>query len=261
MTYIRYMRLSKNTVVLIVVLLSLALGGLMVIQSILFRDGLESREAAFSRNVSAALAGVSQKLEFSSTLSLSFTMDGTDSLQAEAAVFAYPLESQNLLRSERIMVGTADTANIPRVWIDSGQVRYHVPSAQHVQLKVFDPVRGEQRVVVDTFTTPGNYEVTLDSTMQQPGEFLWSFQSDSMSVILHAEDGQEEGSLLPDMADSTRVMFVYSVLNRLRQSEHEPIENRLDTTTLDSIVSYGLKAAGIDEDYAYAVYIAGDPEP
>jgi len=82
--YIECMTLSSRKVGMIIILIILALGGLVILQTALLNYAMELKEQAFRRNVMAALGQISHNLATGEAIMVVFASDTADQLRIEA---------------------------------------------------------------------------------------------------------------------------------------------------------------------------------
>ena len=120
------------------------------------------------------------------------------------------------------------------------------------------PWRDSTRVYVDSLQQPGDYHVSKNKWHNSGGSYFWQYQTDSGCVMMEVNDGKP-GPVLPMPAgDSGKFRFITSVFQNLVTTEFEPIEARLDSVNVDSIIAVTLHDNGIDLEYAYGVLTDAD---
>ena len=115
-----------------------------------------------------------------------------------------------------------------------------------------------REVLVDTFQSAGSYALPLSGDESALKQYYWKVAGDTLTTVLHLREDLPIGLPPRSDDDSVRVRMVMSVLSGLESAEHKPIEERIDTTELDSIVALSLEEAGIELDHAYGVLTYGD---
>ncbi|RKX22147.1 MAG: hypothetical protein DRP45_11630, partial [Candidatus Zixiibacteriota bacterium] len=238
-----------------------ALSGLTMLQVKFLGNALDIKEQAFHGNVMAALGKVSQRMTTREMVSLAFADDSLDLSDSDAALVTVHLGTSyaNDSAGMRTLMLTADSCapSMP-LRVEDGQVAYCVASPQHVKLQVYDAVIGTQTTLVDTFLTDGEYSVDIDQALYSEGNFVWKLATDSVSIAVEVTDGSQSGFVPGTMADSGRQMLVKSIVQDLVSGTAEPLEERVDSTVLDSIIALSMRESGIDLDYAYGVFVSGD---
>lgn len=151
----------------------------------------------------------------------------------------------------------ANTEGISSIISDDGTIKYSVLSPQHVIMKIIDPASGKDTILVDRFQQTGEYEIFIDKTAIAPGSFIWRYSTQTDSATLFIEDVSVPLSLAV-RSDSAKRKLVAKVFRGLFNAETEPIEKRLDSINIDSIISNNLKSARIDLEYAYGVLDVND---
>jgi hypothetical protein len=250
--------LRRKTVGLIVSLVVVALTGLVVVQTVLLRSAFLSKEAAFKRNVMAAMGAVVQKVTAAEMVGYALEPDSGDSVAAKAVFVTCDFDtiiSDSMAHRHQFM-GRPDSSR-PGVWVDGDSIRYRLPVEQRVQLMVVDAVSGGEEVVMDTFGSQGSYSYSFTSGGRTtPNEdYYWKFTSDSLSTFLKISDGPAFGTFPPGINEERRMQMVVHVLAGLEDAELKPIEERIDPKQMDSAIQVSLADAGINLDYSWGIML------
>lgn len=254
------MKLSSKTVHVIIALAVVALAGLVVLQGMLLRNALESKEQTFRRNVLAALNDAVRGLETSEAVHYSvcaaMRADDSTAQQRWSSEFRLP----DSLCRDSIFVVTTEADTVPPVHIVGDSLFYIVRHPQRVMIQVYNPDYSEKRITIDTFKTAGEYVIGLDSLPPSPGGYAYSYRMDGKSVVQQIETfGDKPGPLVGFVGNDGKTVLVQRVLSLLMNAERQPIEKRLDKKSLDSILAACLKNNGIELDHAYGI-VAGDDD-
>jgi two-component system phosphate regulon sensor histidine kinase PhoR len=249
------MALSRRRVGLIVALVVVALSGLVWLQVALLRYAMEIKEQTFRNNVQSALASVSQSLATGEVMSMAYNVNadhdgrtmrvmavvedgGTDGIKTEQSWWT---EEQAAL--------SEDAASPVR--IEADRVSYSVFAPQHIILSVTSTDSELDSTLVDRFHRAGEYEIPIEPATFSDGSFLWHYQSDSATRVIRWENYQHDTAVM--LADSGKRQLATEVIQRLFAAERAPMQERLDSINVDSILDVTLGAAGINMDYAYGV--------
>ncbi len=257
----------------IVVAMVVALAGLIAVQWYLLRQAMELKEQAFRRNAFAALNTVAQKLEageayhsvFTSGLALPLKprIDTTivrrsgrgDTLVVSGVVVAPGKETRTF--SYKGLSPKNDQHTLPGALpslplrAEGNRVVYTVQSPQRVRLQRFDLGSGRDTVIVDTFKTPGVYEVHIDAHASHDAGYFYSYTTDSSKFYLQAGERQDHNAV--PVSSAGKEALVNRVVDRLIMGSQEPIERRVNPALLDSLLSNGLREVGIPLRFARGV--------
>lgn len=244
----------------------MALAGLVGLQSFLLKNAMDQKEQAFRRNVQAALGLVAQKLAARDALRWAVKINDSSDTKIITSGFSYRYEIDSRTDKEeqittRLFVGETKSEEPFGIRFEDTMLCYSIPAAQQVQLLVVDQEAGLATTVVDSFFGPGVHRVPVDPAKIGDGRFLWRMVTDSASIELASEDSRDRIRLPLPAADSSRQVLVQAVINRLAESELEPLEQRIDTATLEAIITESLQESGIDMAHAYAVTNTLDESP
>lgn len=256
------MNLSRRRVVLIVLLMAISLIGLISVQVYLLGLAMEQKDQAFRQNVYAALSAVAQRLEAGETTDWALGAAGKTPPSGQFQVFvSHEARSQSdSLRIETMLLerdaAPGSFEELPPgspLSVKNGVLTYQVTAPQHVTIQAYDRVDGSNRVVVDTFRTPGSYQVDLQGQDLERGQFMWVFRSDSTAQVFQGGAGLAVQMLSPTITQSPKGDFVRRIVSNLVIAELEPIEARVDGDKLSALLDRSLAEAGIDLDHEFGV--------
>ncbi len=254
------MALTSKKVGLIIVLIVLSLTGLVVLQAALLNYAMELERQSFDQNVRAALSQISQSLSTGEAITMAFSADS--SLFRNQAV---DREIRAIIAVD--MIGNRDTAfdsaffmahssdMIPLTSV-GGNLKYSLPSEQRLSIRIFDPETGLDTTLIDSVLQPGNYEFPIDPEHFSKGSYIrktLSARGEKPKSVMWVD-----GGFPTDGIDSGKRTMIARIYRDLISAEFEPIEKRLDSINVDSIISSSLIEAGIDLSYAYGVLTEGN---
>jgi two-component system phosphate regulon sensor histidine kinase PhoR len=249
--------MTKKTVAIIVVLIVISLTGLVVIQAYLLGSSVTLKEQTFRRDVLSTLGAVTEALEARETVKTVINLGGQAPGGKNLAVFAQ-VRREEIGDSLR-MIGIVDCTDslLPSFRKTDSGLAYCLPTAQHVIIQVLDSAGTPDTTLVDQFCGAGMHPLEYLSGKLDSGQYSVRLRADSTVQIMHLGALTGVGSDNQTTDDSGKVRFVLQVLDRLRDLEGRPIEDRLDTTALDSVLRRHLTEAGFDLEYIYGVAAAG----
>jgi len=250
--------LRRKTVGIIVILVVVALAGLVVVQAVLLRSAFLSKEAAFQRNVMAAMGAVAQKMAATEMRGYALQIDSTDSIATGAAFVSCDFDTiiDDSIATKRFFMGSPDSCR-PVVWIDGDSIRYRLPDAQRVQLMLIDAVSGGEHLVVDTFGSQGSYSYsyTVGGDIRSKDDYYWKFSSDSFTSVIKISDDLPGALRDQPIDEEKRMQMVVHVLAGLEGAELKPIEERINPQQMDSAIQVSLSEADIDLDYSWGIIL------
>ncbi len=256
------MSLPQRRVILVIILMAASLVGLVSVQVYLLGLAMDQKDQAFRQSVFAALSAVSQRLETGETAELAFgtALPGAAGGQFQLFLTQDVGSDAESLTVHGIMVEHDDVrgafeeeAAATPFSLSNGFLRYKVDAPQHVTIRVYDRQAGTDRVVVDTFRAPGDYEVDLTKEQLDQRQLMWVYRSDSSSIVLESGSGFTFRSLSPLVSQSRKGDFVKKVVSNLMITELEPIEERIDADRLDSLLRQSLTEVGIDLAHQFGI--------
>lgn len=252
------MNLSRRSVLIVIALMVISLGGLVALQVYLLQLALEQKEQSFKRNVFAALNTVSQRLERSETFTIALGRGGTMPGSWQFNVSSGGAPDLDSIRLEGLFIESEEINGRPDsicpIKVENGILRYEVGSPQHVMIKLYDQTEGTDRVVVDTFKQPGAYEVDVSAIPSIGRQVMYMFHTDSMSAVFQARNGSELLPVGPMIQKTRKEDYVKQVVSNLVVAEMEPIEQRITEEELDTLIRSALEETGIKIAFNYAVF-------
>ena len=228
-TYICNMALARKRIGLVVGLIVAALAGLIVIQGILLREAIASREKTFDNTVATALNRVRETLETFQTMTIIF--ETVDSLETNDS-----LSISIALESDEINVGDSVNPRYFRVNNDSLVIQTRTDEELRIPL----PPKPQGRDSIEM--TKILYKVT-DSACNLRG-YVNEKPVDSIPAVMAFLDN-----------NGARDGFVRNVLSRMWVMDSIPLIERLDSAMIDSTINATLTESNIDLDYRFGVKI------
>ncbi len=226
------MALARKRIGLVVGLIVAALAGLIVIQGILLREAIASREKTFDNTVATALNRVRETLETFQTMTIIF--ETVDSLETNDS-----LSISIALESDEINVGDSVNPRYFRVNNDSLVIQTRTDEELRIPL----PPKPQGRNSIDSIEmTKILYKVT-DSACNLRG-YVNEKPVDSIPAVMAFLDN-----------NGARDGFVRNVLSRMWVMDSIPLIERLDSAMIDSTINATLTESNIDLDYRFGVKI------
>lgn len=233
------MELSRKTVGVIIIILTLSLAGLIAVQAYLVRNALAARHHTLQRNALSALSMTARQLEADEYKTRALEMITLD--------FWGPAAASPICATAQVTA--ADTANVAQVmgiWTNQPLANGVLTGRHMVQIEVSDttshrsiltPPRGgmfenatEIHMIKQTLPTSRD-------TVLSTADLYWNFDS--------------------TMAFQTdRASLVAKIVGDLVRGEQMPISRRIQAQQIDSLMTDNLRRIGIELDFNFAVFNA-----
>jgi two-component system phosphate regulon sensor histidine kinase PhoR len=247
------MAMTKKAVGIIVALIVVSLSGLVILQFYLLRSSMTLKEQTFRRDVLRTLGDVSEALQANETVNTAIEVSGQAIDGHNIAVIAQVRgENRKDSLSAIKIVNCADSL-FPSVKRTGQGLQYCVPSPQHIVIQVLDSTGVIDTTLVDQFSAAGIFALPDCARFLDSSRYSVRLLADSMAEIIEVHEFDTVGNIHQMTIDSGKAGFAIQVLNRLMDLEWRPLEDRLDSLVLDSILSHRLAEAGVDLDYVYGV--------
>jgi two-component system phosphate regulon sensor histidine kinase PhoR len=220
------MAMSKKKIGVIVFFIVISLTGLIILQTLLLNNAIKLKEQSFNNNVTSALNGIIENLEN----------------QQAMAVIIEVAEQQDTtaIYDSLFQTGGARTTDSfgPRIVFISG-----------------DSTQANFEDLDSTLMNEMALSVTIDSLC-----FKDSFLPNNIfKYKIHKGDVDDSVDCLPGQthllmaSQSGRIDLLQRVLNRMWSSEIVPIEKRIDSSLIDSIIYLNLQKANINLNHIFGI--------
>ncbi len=255
------MKLSKKTVGTIIALIVVSLVGLILLQTYLLNLALEQKGQAFDRNVMAALNSVVGELEseeLSATLIHLDESDGMMKKQKWIAANGSNCDIDTIMAIGNRLAYEITAGDTRTVRIENGVLSYNLKTPQHVTVYAFTPDGEDKKAILDTFNTSGEHQLVLENYIRGNENFMYQFNTDGIQCDIKVVDGVPVLMNKPGITGDEKRIMVTTIMNRLADSEMEPIEKRIDADKLRSTLSNTLRESGIDLNFSFGVKAASE---
>ncbi len=246
--YIGSMALSRKNVRIIVGLILVSLSGLMLLQVFLLNSAMELKEQTFCRNVANALGEAASALQAREAVMTAITV---------ACDSAIHPDSISVMTEVIAGAGGGDTTMVQRrLWSDSAlaaitgrnkEAFLDISTSQNVIIRVDDT---SGHVTSEVFTTYGN---SVEDPRGGPPDSSRGLRIDVDTGYFYVQTSDSLMGLDKIEADSVRMVFLKQVFNSIWTTDAPPIQDRLDSATINSVLQEQFTQAGIDLDYAFTI--------
>jgi two-component system phosphate regulon sensor histidine kinase PhoR len=252
-------KLTRRIVILIVAAAVVSLAGLVVVQLLLLSNARQLKEQAFRDNAINALQTVARQLESREAARTIIRFAGPQQRSKAIKVMAMAVADSSIENFRNDSAGSLQwSAHQMPFWIDSGTLHYQIPSRQHVTIMVRDSATGRSTTLVDSETAPGKYQISLDDSLASAKNLFIRFGHGDTGTFEMRLNCFDSAGGLPPLRDSSRMLIVSQVVDNLIMGETTPVEKRIDTASVDSLLGLSFVAAGIDLPFQYAVVSTDD---
>jgi signal transduction histidine kinase len=242
---------------LLVAAVVIALAGLIAVQVYLLRNAFELKEQAFNQNVAGALGMTSIRLATSETVANVFRVDTGDTSRGSTIVTTEVRMKGNSVQNRSDSVFAVGRVGPPvPVRVEGDSFIYTISTPQRVRILLADAT-GNDSLVVDTLKSAGEHRLLFRGAAGGKG-FFYRFTTDSVSVVANISGGAPPAVVRKPENEQERRVLVSRVMENLWVSESEPLERRINPTTLDTVLRRSLREVGIPLDVAYGVLLPGD---
>jgi two-component system, OmpR family, phosphate regulon sensor histidine kinase PhoR len=240
------MKLSRNAIWILVTAATVSLAGLVWVQVQLLRNALKVQKQSFRQNAQAALTSAVEQMEnrevargiFDVSVSrphviMSATINGTDN-----RVHGDSLHDKDSM----VIIATTDT--LAPFWFSQDTLIYSVPADRRVVLRRSGN-GGGNKLLIDSVMPAGIYHLPLDHQQAPTHAFMYSYLCDDDSLVMELSHSESAQPIVNAVSTAGKQKIVRKVLDKLVTAEFLPVERRIDTTQLDSILTAAFVNHGI----------------
>ena len=248
------MELSRNTVRVLVALMSLAIAGVLYLQYRLLSNNLELREESFSRNAHTALAVAADRLEELDLRDRFFTMSADSGKPFVFKMKRQELAPQAAHRDSTFVVSVVTNERGSLLTELKGErLTYRIDAPRRITVRIFDDTGRLDTTLLDGMKGAGFHELNLpvarlDSTM---GFVQISADSATSTIRWDRSHGSWVGYQTDEEARTKKI--IGRVAETVTSGSRAPLGARLRPGLVDSVLGEALAASGIDLPYEYAV--------
>lgn len=246
------MKTSKNKIVFLTGLISLALLGLLLLQLYFLKNAKDQKEQAFERNVLIALNNTAQILENNEAVNGIIQLAIADSLNLPG----HP-EKHAARKYVTTFIDTHSTTGKgkipPELSVKKPEKGKRTSIGYSISLNVDDSVKS-----IDTvFTSPGKGKNRIFSVEGQPSgrgmKYFYQYSDDTTEYFVQSYNGKKVRILLNNMAVNRKRNMVSRVMDRLILADQKPIEKRIKLAGIDSLLRRNLWGVGIYIPYRFGI--------
>jgi two-component system phosphate regulon sensor histidine kinase PhoR len=234
------MKLNKEKIIILIILITAALAGLIVIQVQLLKDSYEQKEQAFNRNVISALNSTAKMLEVNET---------TDNI-LDYAITRFPDKSGKLPSPKALPIknGKRKTELFVISDNDSRKVRGKTGTGR----KKTDSVKYSYSFKVSSGKDERLPGIVNPDTLPQ-NHFFKITSNDSGKKIVSSYSFYDVVDNLKELDSLHKKQMVTRVMDKLILADSIPIEKRISRSELDSLLKINFRNYGINIDYKFGV--------
>lgn len=246
------MKTSKNKIVFLTGLISLALLGLLLLQLYFLKNAKDQKEQAFERNVLIALNNTAQILEnneavngiIQSAIADSMNLPGHQEKHAARKYVTAFIDTHSAIKKGKIP---------PELSVKKPEKGKRTSIGYSISLNVDDSLRS-----IDTvFTSPGKGKNRTFSVEGRPSgmgmKYFYQYSDDTTEYFVQSYNGKKVRILLNNMSVNKKRNMVSRVMDRLILFDQKPIEERIKLSGIDSLLKKNLKEVGIYIPYSFGI--------
>jgi two-component system, OmpR family, phosphate regulon sensor histidine kinase PhoR len=247
------MKLKKQIVALIIILISVALLGLVCLQIYMLNHAYQLELNIFKQNVNSALSGIVKKVEMREALKKMIKVTVGVNEKGPKQMALINMTSCDTLERHEKLIWNTKIQNNENVEIDSGKIKIKLKKPQRVRLRVLDSLGQVIKNIMDEEKPAGIYQFAIDDSSLVQGAFFYDLITDSSTFIMQLKNGRMSGLSPSAVSNNQRRYIVEHVLDDLSGFHRIPILERLDPVLLDSVVKETLLEKGIHTPFSYGI--------
>ncbi|MBX2990711.1 MAG: HAMP domain-containing histidine kinase [Bacteroidetes bacterium] len=249
------MKLSKQTIGILVAGMAVALGGILFLQYRFLQRSLELKDQTFRQNVLAALNAAVAVIEEADARDR-FLLFVSDSTGHRPMTFSYSDTKKRVLKrdsGQTVMVSAFTTGGGSSTALVGDKLSYQLGTQQKVTVKVFDPFGKLDTVLVDAKKGEGKHELTLPGEKMKKGVYIIQVRTDSLFSTYRWDGagGAVSFEMPAKQIDGERI--ISRITQTVAGKEAPPLSERINNEQVDSVVARFLQQGGIDFPYEFEV--------
>jgi two-component system, OmpR family, phosphate regulon sensor histidine kinase PhoR len=252
------MKLKKQIVALIIILISVALLGLVCLQIYMLNHAYQLELNIFKQNVNSALSGIVKKVEMREALKKMIKVTVGMNEKGPKQMALINMTSCDTLETHEKLIWNTKIQNNENVKIDSGKIKFKLQKPQRVRLRVLDSLGQVIKNIMDEEKPAGMYQFAIDDSSLVQGAFFFDLITDSSTFIMQLKNGRMRGLSPSTVSNNERRYIVEHVLDDLSGFHRIPLLERLNPVLLDSVVNETLQEKGIHMPFSYGVISASN---
>jgi len=252
------MKLKKQTVTLIITLISVALLGLVCLQVYMLNHAYQLELNIFKQNVNSALSSIVKKVEVREALTrmIKVTVDINEEGAKQSALIK--MEACDSLKGSNELIWKTKIKKYNNSHTDSSKINFRLKTPKRVQMLVQDSLgMFVNKFFKEEKPLQKHLRAIKDSSFIND-TFFFDLNKDSSTFIMHLDSGKMGGLTHSAVSDSQRRYIVERVLQDMSGFHRIPLEERVNPTFLDSVINETLKEKGIHTPFTYGVISANN---
>lgn len=244
------MKIKAQNVLYLTILVAAAVIGLIVLQVYLLQSAMTLKRNTFEQNVNLALGEIVQKLDKKETVAQFLqVMRAADSLTQIPGLNTTDSVTVVTGHSEgdrtAIPPGGKRASLLPEIDFDNIELR--------IKIIAMDSTGKVIQNITDGFKSAGEHEYNLPFKKREDASVHLSFIADSSKFMMKINrTGDSRGYSFSTGQERQRI--IHEVMDAFFLKNKIPVEERLDASTLDSMVTATLSGRGIDTKFEYGIF-------
>jgi two-component system phosphate regulon sensor histidine kinase PhoR len=253
-SYIQTVELSRNTVRLLVALMTLAIGGVLYLQYTLLRSNVELKEEAFGRNALTALNAAADRLEEIDIRERFLTSAAMPGEPFTVRLRKHELPGGAPLRDSMVFVSvvTSDRGTLTAE-LKGDRLTYRVDGPRNVTVRLFDEIGRLDTTILDEMKQEGRYDLLLPASRRDSGVRFIRISADSATSTIRWDRSGGDWVTFHSDEETRAAKIIGRVAETATAGGGPALAARVRPGLVDTVLSEALAANGIDLPYAYAV--------
>ncbi|MCI0513441.1 HAMP domain-containing histidine kinase [candidate division KSB1 bacterium] len=248
------MRRNSKIVTGVIGLITVALIGLMGWQVYILNHVVRLELESFRQNVNAALSSIIQKLETheAATKVVQITVN-TDMQSAKKVGLVHLQNLDSTRQTNKITWATMLFTKEPNVRLKNKELSFCLAEKQKIQVCIMDS-SGKNVWVMNEFRPAGENKVRLPDSTLKSGSYQVNFKTDSLIYAIEMVAGQPARMMQNSTAFRKKQRLVEKVVDELAFMPKLPIQQRINLTILDSLITGTLQEKGIELPVTFGIF-------
>ncbi|QQS35374.1 MAG: HAMP domain-containing histidine kinase [Ignavibacteriales bacterium] len=242
------MKLKERSLWIITSLISVSVLGLILIQLYLLNIVVEQKEESFKQNVINTLKSVSSKLETKEARNLVFNYVSNNEHNVDTIHTRY-------LSKDLPKDSVAILLNPVRLPLQGEKMKIKDTAGYFVS-GIFvneDSIIHSKKFSKSAKSDSQYFNFSFSTNDTGKTFYRYRYSNDSIKFFVESEDGKDLTKALQNINKQHRKVFITEIVDKLTMIDLKPIDKRVSSEEIDSLLSDGFNNAGIDIDYEFGV--------
>jgi len=245
--------LSRNTVRLLIALLTIALCGILFLQYRMLKNNVDLKEEAFGRNALAALNTTAERMEEIDVRERFYS--GSDSGRPLILRLKGHADSRGTLTADSMMfvsVVTSESGSLSTELVGE-RLSYRIDGPRKVTVRLFDEIGRLDTTLLDAMKAEGRHQLLLPAARLDSGMNFIQIRADSSTSTIRWDRRGGSWAQVNSDEESRARKIIGRVAETVSTGGSLNLSKRVRPGLLDTVLTDALTSNGITLPFSYVV--------